>query len=244
MRLNFVDTKYFETEFFEGLKLRLNLLRRNLLLIWEDEPALFLSASFHILFSLQSVCKYFSLVTLMLSTMLMGRGRIMSILKSIWPAFLFIHILTTCFCVWSPHVCNSARLSTSEHFRSAFSVGVGQHPLKDGLIAMKVFLFVLLQNVFGLLVYCSALFALQLHCWTGRPKSLFLQLLGSGHSTVLGASHKTARAPPPPSTTHILTYSKIFFQIGKCIWVLGVSHNTAPNLPHQLVLHQGVIFRC
>ena len=235
MRLNFVDSKYFETEFFEGLKLRLNLLRRNLLLIWEDDSTLFLSvASFDILFSLQSVCKYFSLVTLMLSTMLMGRGRIMSILKSILPAFLFIHILTTCFCVWSPHVCNSARLSTSEHFRSAFSVGVGQHPLKDGLIAMKVFLFVLLQNVFGLLVYCSALFALQLHCWTGRPKSLFLQLLGSGHSTVLGASHKTARAHT----------QKYFSKLLNVFWVLGVSHNTAPHLPHQLMLHQGVIFRC
>ena len=163
----------------------------------------------------------------MLSTMLMRRGRIMSILKSILPAFLFIHILTTCFCVWSPHVCNSARLSTSEHFRSAFSVGVGQHPLKDGLIAMKVFLFVLLQNVFGLLVYCSALFALQLHCWTGRPKSLFLQLLGSGHSTVLCASHKTARVPPPPSTTHILTqkyFSKLLNVFGCLAYHITLHH--------------------
>ena len=84
----------------------------------------------------------------------------------------------------------SAR-QNSEHARSIHSLCVGQDPLTDGLSAVKVFLFVRLQNVFILLHACSALF---LRCmfslcnYAGQATKKFVfAALGSGHSTVLGA---------------------------------------------------------
>ena len=103
------------------------------------------------------------------------------------------YVYTSLLCMFSCLICLCLYLHVriqSMHVQF-HSLCVGQDPLTDGLSAVKVFLFVRLQNVFILLHACSALF---LRCmfslcnYAGQATKKFVfAALGSGHSTVLGA---------------------------------------------------------